>query len=196
MAARPILEDRFVVGVDVQRYSGRNARRQLGIQAELSRLLNDAAESAGLDRSRWERQPGGDGELAVLPHQVDLVAVVRRFVDELALALADHNDDYAPERQIRLRVAMHMDPLSTGELGYAGPALIVLNRLLDSQPVRDALVTNPDAGLALILSESVYTKAVTAELGGLRPSQFTPVAVNLPTKNFHQNAYIHIPHIP
>lgn len=187
------LVERFVVGIDMQRYSTRVARRQAVLQRELDRILTDAAEAAGLSRAAWDRLPAGDGEIALLPPDVDLVAVVRRFVSELDLRLADHNDDHAPETRIRLRVAMHSGVLAPGTLGYVGPALVVLQRLLDSAPVRAALVDVPEANLAQIVSDVVHERAVVPELGGLRPRQFRRVAVDLPTKEFHQNAYLYVP---
>lgn len=193
MSSKHVLEDRFVVGVDVAKYSGRNTRRQLGIQEDLDYLLNEASGAAGLNRKRWNRQPTGDGEIAVLPHPVDLIRVVRGLVAELDLLLTDFNDDRAPETQIRLRLAMHIDPVSPAPFGYAGPALVVLSRLLDAAPVRDALTRHPDVNLALIISESVYEKAVTSEMGGMRPAQFEAVSVDIPAKAFRETAYLYVP---
>jgi hypothetical protein len=188
------LVDRFVVGVDVQRYSARVTRQQQLLRRELDRMLDEAAEAAGASRAQWYRVDGGDGEIAVLPADVNLLAVVRGFVSELDLRLADHNEDHAPETEVRLRVAMHsgsLTPLEGG--GYTGPAFTVLRRLLDSEPVRAALKEVPEAHLAQIISGSVYERAVVPELGGLRPRQFREVKVDLPAKEFHETAYVHVP---
>ncbi|MBB5804200.1 hypothetical protein F4560_003968 [Saccharothrix ecbatanensis] len=188
------LVERFVVGVDIQSFSSRVARRQVVLQTGLDRMLDEAAWSAGLSRELWTRHPGGDGEVAVLPADVDLLAVVRRFITELDIRLTDHNDDHDPGARIRLRVAMHIDVVTRpGPLGYAGPALTVLQRLLDSEPVRDALAAAPEANLAQIISDSLYRKAVLPELGGLRPRQFRQVRVDLPAKEFHETAYLFVP---
>jgi hypothetical protein len=185
------LVERVVVGFDIQRFSSRVPRRQVLLQRELDRMLDDAADAAGVSRKRWERRAEGDGEVAVLPADVDLLAVVRRFPSELDLQLTDHNEDHIEETRIRLRVAMHIDAITPGALGYAGPALVVLKRLLDSAPVRTALVEKPEANLALIISESFYQKSVLPELGGMRPRQFRKVQVDLPAKNFCQTAYVY-----
>ncbi|MEO3807407.1 hypothetical protein ABGB17_00245 [Sphaerisporangium sp. B11E5] len=196
MAARPFLVDRFVVGVDVRKYSSRTTRRQLEVQRDLDEILTVAAEQAGLDRSGWVRQVSGDGELAELPEGTDLVAVVRRWVAELDVLLRDHNDGHAPENRIRLRLAMHTDVLTRSMLGTAGPALIVVSRLLDSAPVREALEDAPDATLALIVSDAVYRKVVLSELGGLRPASFREVEIDLPGKGFRELAHVHVPGTP
>lgn len=178
------LIERLVIGIDIQSFNSRVARQQIHLQQELNQMLDAAAAKAGLNRKFWRRQAGGDGEVAVLPADVDLLAVVRRFVAELDLQLADHNEDHMRDARIRLRVAMHIDTLTEGELGFAGPALIVLRRLLDSGPVRAALDRNPEADLAQIISASLFEKAVVPELGGLRPAQFQQVQVDIPEKGF------------
>jgi hypothetical protein len=193
VSVHPSLIDRFVVGVDIQKYSSRSTRRQMSLQRELDRMLDAAAAAAGLDRKLWKRQPGGDGEVAELPDGIDLIAVVQRFVAELDLQLTDHNEDHEAETQIRLRVAMHIDVLTPGPFGAAGPALVTLNRLLDSSAVRAALAGSPQPSLALIISEPVYRKAVLSELGGLRARQFRAVDIDLPAKDFHETAYVYVP---
>ncbi|RKT51739.1 GUN4 domain-containing protein [Saccharothrix australiensis] len=188
------LVERCVVGVDVEKFSARPARHQLRIQKELDRMLDEASAQAGLDRAGWVRQPAGDGEVAVLPPDVELVALVRTFVRELDTLLTDHNEDHDPGVRIRLRVAMHTDVLTPGAFGYAGPALVVLSRLLDSAVLRRALRAAPDGNLAQLLSASLYRRAVLPELGGLRPGQFEEVRVDLPEKGFRESAYLHLPH--
>src|SRR6266516_3354305 len=187
------LIERFVVGVDIQGFSSRVARRQVMLERDLDKMLDEAAEEARVSRALWERSVAGDGEVAVLPAEVDMLAVVRKFVSELDHRLTDHNEDHHPETRIRLRVAMHIDVITPAALGYAGPALIVLQRLLDSAPLRTALTDAPDASLAQIISECLYQKTVVPELGGLRPRQFQKVQVDLPAKGFQQTAYVYVP---
>jgi hypothetical protein len=193
--ANPLIE-RFAVGVDVQGYSARNTRSQQVVQRHLVDMLVGAAAAAQIKPKRWARLPGGDGELAVLPPDVDLAAVVGRFVAELNSRLAEHNDDHSEQTQIRLRVAMHSDAIVESAYEYAGPALVVLSRLLDSRPVRSALARSRDidgAELALIVSEPVYRKVVLSGLGGIRTAQFRQVAVDIPDKGFSETAYLHVP---
>jgi hypothetical protein len=189
------LVERFVVGVDIKGFSALVTRRQILVQDALHRMLGEAAASVGLDRDLWTRHPGGDGEVAVLPADVDLVAAVRGFVTALDTRLADHNEDHHDGARIRLRVAMHTDVVVTeqGPLGYAGPALTVLSRLLDADPARAALKEAPDANLAQIISDVLYRKAVLSGLGSLRPRQFRQVRVDLPDKGFHETAYLYVP---
>jgi hypothetical protein len=187
------LVDRLVVGFDVEKYSPRNVRRQSDTQSDLVRLLNEAASAAGLDRSEWETQSGGDGELAVLPASTDLARVASRFVSELDDRLSTYNEDRVPEMRIRLRVAMHMDVLIRSELGQAGPALVVLSRLLDDPALRAALREAPGASLALLVSGSLFQKVIMSGLSGLRPEEFRQIQIDNPAKDFRMAAFLRVP---
>ncbi|MFD0852398.1 hypothetical protein ACFQ07_09205, partial [Actinomadura adrarensis] len=54
---------RLLLAVDIQGYSKRTTIEQLRAQRQLSEALDGAASDIGLDRARWEKQVGGDGEL-------------------------------------------------------------------------------------------------------------------------------------
>jgi hypothetical protein len=187
------LVNRFVIGIDVERYSVRNVRQQDDTQRALDRILAEAAESAGLDRQEWLTQPGGDGELAILPADVDLVASVSGLVTQLDDRLTAYNEDHSDVMRIRLRVAMHMDMIMPSAMGYAGQGLIVLSRLLDSKEFRQALADASDASMALLVSDKVYHSVVESGLPGLRPGRFRSLAIDNPAKGFQQTAYLYIP---
>jgi hypothetical protein len=187
------LVNRFVIGVDVERYSVRNVRQQDDTQRALDRILAEAAEAAGLDRQEWLTQPGGDGELAILPADVDLVASVSGLVTQLDDRLAAYNEDHSDVMRIRLRVAMHMDMIMRSAMGYAGQGLIVLSRLLDSKEFKQALADASDASMALLVSDPVYHSVVESGLPGLRPGRFRSLAIDNPAKGFQQTAYLYIP---
>jgi hypothetical protein len=187
------LVNRFVIGVDVERYSVRNVRQQDDTQRALDRILAEAAEAAGLDRQEWLTQPGGDGELAILPADVDLVASVSGLVTQLDDRLTAYNEDHSDVMRIRLRVAMHMDMIMRSAMGYAGQGLIVLSRLLDSKEFKQALADASDASMALLVSDPVYHSVVESGLPGLRPGRFRSLAIDNPAKGFQQTAYLYIP---
>lgn len=189
----PVYE-RFLVGVDGKGYGPRSARHQQVFQERLVELLNDAADRAGIDRPRWDILSGGDGEMAVLPPDIDLAAVVGSFIRFLNIRLAENNDDSSPGTQIRLRVAMHSGVLVESAYDYAGEAPTTLSRLLNSDLARqalDAASTVDGADLALVVSEPVYQKVVLSGFGGLRPLQFRKVTVD--NKTYSGTAYVHIP---
>jgi hypothetical protein len=197
MTTRSKLIDRCVLGVDVKGYSRQIPRRQRDIQRDLDQELTAAARASGLDRARWHLSHTGDGELAVLPADTDLVAVVGVLVPELNARLAVRNEDRVPEMRIRLRVAVHIDALTPSTGGHlAGNALVVVSRLLDSQPVRDALDGAPGSELALIVSTPVYEKVVLSGLAGLVAGDFVAADADIPGKGFRHAAWVHVPGPP
>ncbi|MCW2935647.1 MAG: hypothetical protein JWM19_6609 [Actinomycetia bacterium] len=187
------LVNRFVLGVDVEKYSVRNVRQQDDTQRALHHILSEAAEAAGLDRQDWVTMPGGDGEHAILPADVDMVAVAGALVAQLDDLLTAYNEDHSDSMKIRLRVAMHMDTVLRSALGYAGPGLVVLSRLLDAAELKAALAGATDASLALLVSEPVYRSVIQSGLGGLRPGRFRMLTIDNPAKGFRQAAYLYIP---
>jgi class 3 adenylate cyclase len=187
------LVNRFVIGVDVEKYSARNVRQQDDTQCALDRILDEAADAAGLDRQQWLTQPGGDGELAILPADVDMVASVSGLVTQLDDHLTAYNEDHSDAMKIRLRVAMHMDTVLRSAMGYAGPGLVVLSRLLDSKEFKQALAGAKDASMALLVSEPVFHSVIESGLPGLRPGRFRSLTIDNPAKGFQQTAYLYIP---
>lgn len=197
MSVDQTLINRFVLGCDVAKYSGRNTRRQADIQRDLELLAGNAAQLAGLGLDRdvgaWDKQPTGDGFLLVLPPDADGVRLVNRFPRELNTLLEIRNGDRVPEAQIRLRLAIHHDALLPSDAWYAGPALIEIARLLDATPLRHALDSAAPAHLALIVSEQVFRSVVRSGLDGLTEDDFAQVVVDHPAKDYRSVAYVHVP---
>jgi hypothetical protein len=176
---------RLVLAVDVEKYSTRDAREQLRAQKELQRILNVAAQNTGLDQRQWYEQVSGDGELVVLPEDVDVSAVVGDFTHQLETVLGEVNRDVIGGTRLRLRVAMHHGTLTPGPFGPAGDAPIVVSRLLDAKPLRRVLTDRQDQDLALIVSQSLYQDVVRTGFCSLTPEEFQPVRVNAKGIQYH-----------
>ena len=174
---------RLVLAVDVEKYSTRDAREQLRAQTELHRIINVAAQNTGLDQREWYEQVSGDGELVVLPEDVDVSVVVGDFTRQLETILGEFNREAAT--RLRLRVAMHHGTLLPGPFGPAGDAPIVVSRLLDARPLRRLLADEQDRDLALIVSQSLYQDVVRTGFCSLDPDEFQPVRVNAKGIQYH-----------
>lgn len=191
MATNPLVH-RCVIGIDIEKYSlGRTAHQQDITQRSLDEILRSSAQAAGLDRDVWVRQAGGDGELAVLPPDADLSAVIGRFVRDIDDRLAEHNRIHGSGTQLRTRMAIHLGLLKESALGFAGEALIVVSRLLNSKVLKDALAAAPGADLALLLSAPAY-EIVEADAHGLRRRLFRTVDVEDTVKGFRATAFLHV----
>jgi hypothetical protein len=176
---------RLVLAVDVEKYSTRDTREQLRAQTELQRILSVAAQNTGLDQRDWYEQVSGDGELVVLPEDVDVPVVVGDFTSQLETILGELNRRVTGGTRLRLRVAIHHGTLTPGPFGPAGDAPIVVSRLLDAKPLRKLLADQQERDLALIVSQSLYRDVVRTGFCSLDPGEFQPVRVNAKGIQYH-----------
>jgi hypothetical protein len=182
---------RLLVSMDAKSYGRGDDQQHGAIQTGLLAVADVAAEHAGLERSAWDRQSLGDGELAVLPVTEAEPRVVDDFVRELAAALADHNYDLRSESRLRLRVAIHHGVAIPADNGYRGQGVVVVSRLVDSEPIRAALVGQDRANLAVILSRQVYTDTIVQRHTSLTHQEFRRVQVV--HKEFTDEAWLRLP---
>ena len=176
---------RLVLAVDVEKYSSRAAREQLRAQTDLRHILSLAAQNAGLDRSLWYEQPSGDGELVVLPEDVDVSVVVGDFTAQLEMILGDFNRQRIGGSRLRLRVALHHGTLTPGPFGPAGDAPIVVSRLLDAKALRRVLADQQDRDIALIVSQTLFQDVVRTGFCSLDPRDFQHVRMNTKGVQYH-----------
>lgn len=179
---------RMLLAVDVERYSTRNAMEQLHAQIDLRQALEETASRCGLDRELWHRQVRGDGELAVLPPDVDIPRVVGAFVHHLERTLTDLNAARVGRRPLRLRLAMHHGTLAPGPFGPIGDAPVVVSRLLDAGPLRRLLAERQDGDLGLVVSEALFKDVVSTGFCALTPADFEGIRVT--TKGICYRGYI------
>jgi hypothetical protein len=179
---------RLLLAVDVEKYSKRNALEQFRAQEDLRRALEDTASLCGLNREVWHKQVRGDGELAVLPPDVDVPHVVGTFVCHLETVLADLNTARIGRRRLRLRLAMHHGTLAPGPFGPIGDAPVVVSRLLDAAPVRRHLAGLQDGDLALVVSDEIFKNVVSTGFCAFGPADFE--AIRVTTKGDCYRGYI------
>ncbi|MEV5750169.1 hypothetical protein AB0L00_20305 [Actinoallomurus sp. NPDC052308] len=176
---------RLVLAIDVEKYSTRDARGQLRAQTDLRNILSLAARDVGLDRSLWYEQVSGDGELAVLPEDVDVSLVVGDFTRRLEAILGEFNRERGGGGRLRLRVALHHGTLTPGPFGPAGDAPIVVSRLLNAKPLRRLLADQQHRDVALIVSQTLFQDVVRTGFCCLDPCDFEPVRVNAKGVLYH-----------
>ncbi|MFI1993939.1 hypothetical protein [Actinoplanes sp. NPDC020271] len=184
---------RVVVAVDMESYSKRSNVLQHRAQVAFKQIMEKACAEAGLDRNSWRIQPGGDGELAILPPQVSERAIVGKLAPVVDRLLREHNQGLASEARIRLRLAVHQGLVHLdGANGFPSDAVVHVCRLNDSPQLKQALRTHWVANAALIVSDSLY-RDVIVHYQDLRPDQFAKVVAEIPEKNFEATAWIHVP---
>ena len=167
-----ILAFRFLVAIDIEGFSQRSAAQQVKIQDDLERVMTEAAASAGLDRRFWDRQPRGDGELAVLPADANGVSLVADYPRSFASALAELNRSTDLDSRLRVRMAIHHGTVYPGRFGPVSKGPITVARLVDAQVLRQALRQRTDVDIALIVSDAVYSEIVQSRFHELDPKLF------------------------
>jgi hypothetical protein len=182
---------KLCVAVDATSYSMRNDVDQREVQRAIVATCSAAARAAGLRRESWSLQTNGDGELAVLPLGEREDAVVDRYVRELVAELDRYNSRLREESRLRLRMSIHFGRLSQADLGHAGPAPVVVMRLLDSPVLRDAMVQVPSSNLGLLVSTPVFEDTIASSATTLRPEDFRRVRVV--QKEFAEYAWLWMP---
>jgi class 3 adenylate cyclase len=163
---------RLVLVTDIEAYTRRNAEEQRSAQNELCGVLDVAAERARFGRHRWDRQVTGDGELSVLPHDVDIARFIGAFSREMASALAEVNGVRPAPQRLRVRLALHHGTLTAGPLGAAGDAPVVASRLVNVDAGRQFLRERPEDDIALIVSASLYQEVISTGFCTMDPADF------------------------
>src|SRR5437868_4759229 len=151
---------RLLVSVDAAGYGNGSDQEHFAVQSGLTAVLDQAAARANLRRHLWVKQGAGDGELAILPHGEPEPVIVDQYVRYLDEALTAHNANPASLRKIRLRMAVHFGTAMLADNGYAGQGVVAVSRLVESDPVKDALAAAPQACLAVILSRQIFDDVV------------------------------------
>ncbi|WP_433337236.1 hypothetical protein [Spirillospora sp. CA-294931] len=179
---------RLLLAVDIQAYSLRRTREQLLAQRQLAEALDKAAAGAGLDRNRWAKQVGGDGEMATLPEDVDPADVAGDFVIGLSDELRAINAASSP--RLRVRLSLHHGTLTAGPFGPAGDAPIVVQRLLDSTPLRRLLIDDTERDVAFVVSDTLYEDVVRTGFCALQPSAFQRIKVKAKGAVFRGHIFV------
>ena len=184
---------RLVLVADMERYSARSTVLQHEAQNQFLEVLDAAGVAAGLDRGAWRRQAGGDGEVAVLPADVDEPALLSAFLLAADRRLRTYNGPRRSHARVRLRIAVHQGLLfEDSRNGFAGDAVNTAARLVDAPVLKRALKAFPQAAVACIVSETIHADVVSGGYEGIRPERFRRVRVVLADKGFEARAWLQV----
>ena len=173
------LAARFLTAIDIVGFSQRSATEQAKLHDDLERAMSQAAANAGLDRSSWNRQPRGDGELSVLPGHSDGLCLVADYPRSLSSALAEINRSADRDSRLRVRMAIHHGPAYPSLFGPVGEGPITVSRLLDAPVLRQMLRQRTDIDIALIVSDAVYNEIIQGRFRELDPKMFRRTSIRI-----------------
>ncbi|MFR9731013.1 hypothetical protein ACL03H_17450 [Saccharopolyspora sp. MS10] len=192
---KPLPPYRAVLAVDAKDFSSAPSAHQEALSADVPELLRAASEQSGHSRL-WEAKvlgsATGDGYFFAVD-AADAPFLVDPFLAELDDVLSEHDEVVrARDRRLklRLRVSVHLGPIPDSGLSTA---MNETHRLLDSEPVREALAgTDPEVTyVAAILSERVFTDVIEGGYVKLCASQLAKRAVRV--KRFASTGYLYVP---
>jgi class 3 adenylate cyclase len=183
-----------LIAVDAEKYSARPDAELPILHRAIRDVMRRACETGGL-ATAWAMaspQYAGDGLVVRLPFEaaVSLIHPFLRLLQEELAEEAPRLRTISSGLRLRLRVALH-----SGRVGEDGisTAMNDVHRLLDSEPVRDALRdSDPDVTLcAAIVSAEAFETWVRGGHTRLRPSEFTEVRATV--KGFDRPAWLYVP---
>ncbi|GHE40144.1 hypothetical protein GCM10017673_48160 [Streptosporangium violaceochromogenes] len=183
----------LIMSSDLRGYGQGTDRRHEIMQRNFVDLHATAAVAAGLDRESWEIQPGGDGELAILPASESEPRVVDTYMRALHQDLVRRNSVLAPDERLRLRVALAFGTAYPSANGYAGQAVVEASRLVAWQPLKEIFNARAEVNIAVILSRRVFEDVVLQEHTSYREADFQKVMVR--RKEFSGLAWVWAPEI-
>ena len=152
--------------------------------------LERSLEELGLRSHEWYDEDRGDGVMVVLPPQVPVESLLTTVVGRLRAEVRRHNQAASEAAQMRLRVAVNVGQAEQDGRGVVSTALTHAFRLLDAEPLKDA-VAEAETAIAVIVSRRVYEDVVSHGRGLVDPGDYYRVEVKV--KETSDEAWITVP---
>jgi hypothetical protein len=194
-AARSGRKLRMGFVLDVVGYGARTAPLQNQVQRRLPELVRNMLAKCGLllaedEPERTSRgvecEWTGDGINALLPADMDPTVVLSVLIRSLAAEL--DADNVRNRDRIQMRMAVGIGLVEHSAAGFGGPMIVEINRLVSSKKLREALLADDGADLAVAVSDQVHSMIIKPGYPGIPGAQFRPAQVT--EKEFSGTAWI------
>jgi class 3 adenylate cyclase len=180
---------RTILLFDIEQFGSRDDVEQAFLRRLLYEVVDATLFAAGIDGSARLRADRGDSVMELIDVPASVPALVKTLLTETPALLHSKNRLIASSAQMRLRVALSSGYVAVDELdGWVGSDLNHAVRLLDSDPLRDALKARDDHSV-LCVSDGVYQGVVRHGPLGVRPDDFHRITVE--TKEGPTVAWLH-----
>ncbi|MDU0291476.1 CATRA conflict system CASPASE/TPR repeat-associated protein [Saccharothrix longispora] len=172
--------------LDVVRYSARSTPEMARLQQRVADLVDAVLGALDLTLADCDHQGTGDGLMVFLPAHVDIQRAVPVLLRETTARLGLDNDTYRD--RLRVRMALDVGPMGLAALGFSGKIASVMGRLLDSAPLRRAVVDHPAADLVAMVSDRLHGYVVGEGVPDVAAEEFD--RVDIAVKTFHAEAWL------
>ena len=181
----------FIMVVDIEGFSTRPDPVQRSLRHSMYEVMRVAATDTRLDWAKVTAEDRGDGILMLISADTSPVMLAGEFVRALDAALAEKAAMFSSAHQLRLRVSLHQGLATRDEQGWAGDAVNTACRLVDAQPLRDALSGSARANLALIVSDDFHRSVIRPGHRSIDGATFTAMEIVVKSRAF--KAWIQVP---
>ncbi|WP_055713152.1 hypothetical protein [Streptomyces torulosus] len=165
----------WIVLLDIENFSLRHGTVQARLHEELYHVVEFALTRARVDPDRCRVKDRGDGILILIPESDTAPArLLWELMRGLEDALVAHQEKYADNYRMRLRVGLNQGLVASDSGYWAGTAINDLARLVDAAPVRQVLTQASRAHLVLVVSDNIYRSVVQGGYPGIEPAAYVP----------------------
>lgn len=185
--------DEFVpvmgIGIDTVGYGVKPVGAQHDVQIRLPALVRTILEDIGLQFDDLPYEMSGDGMTVFLPPAVDPTRALPGLLSAADTRLAADNDRYRD--RIRVRMSVGFGLIRRGPNGIVGGLMIDLSRLVECQPIREAVRDHPESDLVALVSCGLHD--MMARSGCLPVGiRLSPVNVIMTAKKYDASAWLWI----
>lgn len=182
----------FIVNVDAQGSGLLSDTEKPGMRRRLYEVTNTAFEQARIRAPRLYQEDRGDGILSVLAPDVPPQRVVGEWLEYLHQNLRQINRDL--NKPLRLRVGLHIGPVTPDAHGRSGRAVDLACRLGDCDTAKAILKAAEGSPLVVVASDRLYEDVVLAGGRWVEPDRYRRHEVEL--KEGRRAAWFTVPGLP
>lgn len=182
----------FIVNVDAQGSGLLSDTEKPEMRRRLYEVTNAAFTQAGIRAPRLYQEDRGDGILSVLAPDVPPKRVVGEWLEYLYQNLRQLNRDLV--KPLRLRVGLHIGPVTADAHGRSGRAVDLACRLGDCDTAKAILKAADGSPLVVVASDRLYEDIVLAGGRWVEPGHYRRHEVEL--KEGRRAAWFMVPGLP
>jgi class 3 adenylate cyclase len=167
-----------IVVVDIEGFGPRTNPLQASLRQAMYDVVREACAEVRIEWDTTVALDRGDGIILLVPPAASTVTIAGQFMRAVDAVLAEKAAIFSDAHRMRFRVALHQGLCQQDETGWIGEAINTACRLVDAQPVRDALTAAPEARMALVVSDEIYRAVIRHGYRLIDPAAFARVAIN------------------